>query len=484
MKKHLEMMSMSSQPENNEAGTQTGGSAPVIDSVAKVIIKDRGMTACVRLSPPENGGADVTMDALMKLLVNENSIKNINLIRLKDLVSNPVYDEDIVVATGTPAINGEDGTATLLVGNENSGKPKEYENGRIDYYDLGLIQNVSKGQVLCILTPPTEGTPGSTVKGEIVKPKAGKPAPVVPGPNTELSADGLQILSKINGQYEFDGKKISVNETYTLNQDVDTATGNIKVAGNLIVRGMVTSGFTVEAGGFITVVGVVDSSTIKAGKDLNLQGGAIGSQIECGGNLKSRFIENCEVSVKGDMRAEYILNSTVRCKKSLKTEGPISKIIGGLCIVMNNVECRTIGSASGVKTRFEIGNDPDLIERQHSLTDAIPEIEKQMRSLEPLLKLLTQLEDAGRLDEEKAGLLEKARYSHRTLTENLENSRNELEEINNSLLVRNYGKIICTGIIYPGTFVTIGTATYSVTQNLINSSLYYKDGEIFVGTAR
>jgi uncharacterized protein (DUF342 family) len=474
---------MSMQPENNGAKKASETAAPVIDSTAKVIIRDGGMSACVRITPPQNGGADMTMDALMKLL-NESGIKNIDLLKLKTLAINPDYDDDIIVATGTNPINGLDGTVTFEIRSENKGKPKETENGKVDYYDLGLIQNVFKGQTLCVLTPPTEGTPGYTVKGELVRAKPGKAAAIAPGANTELTADGSKIVSKIDGQFEFDGKKVTVNETYTLNQDVDTSTGHIKVAGNLIVRGMVTSGFTIEAGGFINVVGVVDSAIVKAAKDLNLQGGAIGSTISCGGSLKSRFIENCDVFVKGEMRAEYILNSTVRCKKNLKTEGVISKIIGGTCIVMQNVESRTIGSAAGVRTKLEIGNDPEIIDRQHILMEQIPELERQIKSLEPLLKLLRQLEAANRLDEDKAQMLEKASYSFSTQNETLESARQELEEIGASLYNKNYGKVLCTGIIYPGTIVTIGSATYTVESNLMNSSLYYSDGVITIGAAR
>lgn len=476
---------MSLQPENSDINiTPPETIAPAIDAVIKVTIKDSGMTACVRLIPPANGGAPVTMDALMKALVTENGIKNIDLVRLKSLVTNPIYFEDIVVAVGTPAITGEDGTMEFKVQTETRGKPKESADGKVDYYDLGLIQNVSAGQVICNITLPKEGTPGYTVKGEIIKAKAGKPAPVIPGVNTQLSAEGTQITAKINGQFEYDGKKASVNETYTLNQDVDTSTGNIKVAGNLVVRGMVTSGLKIEAGGFINVVGVVESATVTAGKDLNLQGGANGSTISCGGNLKSRFIENCDVFVKGEMKAEYILNSNVRCKKSLKTEGGISKIIGGTCIVMQNVECRTIGSASGVKTKLEIGNDPEIVERQRTLTEQILELEKQICSLEPLLKLLRQLEAASRLDEEKAQMLQKAAFSYKTQTDMVESSKRELEEINSMLVSRNYGKVICSGIIYPGTIIAIGSASYTVTQNLMNTSLYYSDGDIRLGPAR
>ena len=37
----------------------------------------------------------------------------------------------------------------------------------------------------------------------------------------------------------------------------------------------------------------------------------------------------------------------------------ISKIIGGTCVVAQNVEARTIGSAASVKTKLEIGTDPE-----------------------------------------------------------------------------------------------------------------------------
>jgi uncharacterized protein (DUF342 family) len=479
------MTAMSLQPDKtDENAIPQEGSAPVIDATIKVNIIENGLTACVRITPPVNGGAGVTMDALMKALVNENGIKNIDLLKLKSLAASPVYDDDIIVATGQAAVAGEDGTFEVTVRTDNKGKPKEYENGRIDYYDLGIIQNVSAGELLCILTLPTEGTPGYTVKGEILKAKTGKPAPIALGPNTSLSADGKQILAKINGQFEFDGKKISVNETYTLNQDVDTSTGNIKVAGNLVVRGMVTGGFKIEAGGYINVTGVVESATVIAGKDINLLGGANGSKISCGGNFKCRYIENCDVFVKGEMKAEYVLNSNVRCRKSLKTEGPISKIIGGTCIVMQNVEARTIGSAAGVKTKLEIGNDPQIVERQRYLTDQIPELEKQMRSLEPLLKLLRQLEATHRLDEEKEQMLQKASFSYNTQTETLESAQAELEEICNTIYNKNYGKVICTGTIYPGTVVTIGSAFCTVTQNLMNVKLYYSEGEVAIGSAR
>jgi uncharacterized protein (DUF342 family) len=81
-------------------------------------------------------------------------------------------------------------------------------------------------------------------------------------------------------------------------------------------------------------------------------------------------------------------------------------------------------------------------------------------------------------------LLEKASFSYQSQTEALESAKIELEELNNIIHNKNYGKVICPGIIYPGTIVTIGSTCHTVTQNLMNSSLYYHEGEITVGAAR
>jgi uncharacterized protein (DUF342 family) len=474
---------MSMETDNNGTDPATK-SAPVVHSNYYVTIAEGGLIAYLRISQPSGGGSPPSYMRMRETLVKNGVLYNIDQELLKELETNPRYGEDIIVARGIEPINGVDGTATLLIQTENKGRPKEIENGRVDYFDLGLIENVTAGQALCKITLPTQGSSGKSVRGEVMRPKIGKPAPITPGPNTELNADQTAIIAKIDGQFEFDGKKVSVSETYTLNSDVDTSTGNIKVSGNLIIRGKVNSGFIVEAGGFINIVGVVDNATVNAGKDLNLQGGANGATITCNGNLKSRFIENCNVFVRGDIRVEYILNSNVRCKKTLKTEGVISKIIGGTCVVLQSIECRTIGSATGSNTRLEIGNDPELIDRQHALAEQIPELEKQMKSLEPLLKLLRQLEEVNRLDEEKKATLEKASFSYQKHQKMLDDAKRELAETNEALFQRNYGKVICTGIVYPGTVIAIGSASYTVTSNMMNTSFYYKDGDVTFGSAR
>jgi len=329
-----------------------------VDAVVHVSIVNGGLEAYINIEPPRYGGAAPTLEVLEESLSSCGVTHNIDVEKLKELAKEPVYNRDILVARGVPPVDGDDGTVTFHIRTEKDLKPKEREDGTVDFLDLDLVENVSRGQVLCTITPPTEGTPGISVRGEVLPQKKGRPAPSFVGKNTELNEDGTTIISKIDGQVDFDGRKINVSETFTVSGDVDTSTGNVKVAGNLVVRGMVLPGFEIEAGGNIDVMGVVEGSTIRAGGNITLKSGITGSKIYCNGDLKSRFIENCTVFVKGDITAEYILNSNIKCGKNIKVIGSIAKIIGGSCMAGQDIVARTIGSVANVKTSLELGTDP------------------------------------------------------------------------------------------------------------------------------
>ena len=376
-----------------------------VDAIIRVSIVNFGIEACVEIEPPIGAGAPVTVNSLESALSTSGVTYNIDNEKLKELAETPVYNAKVVVARGVPPVNGVDGTITFKFNTEKNNAPKEDENGNVDYHDLGIIETAHKGQVLAVITPPTEGSSGMSVKGKQMLQLKGKPVPSHLGKNSVLSEDGLSIISTIEGQIEFVGKKINVHETYIVKENVDSSTGNLKVAGNIIVYGMVMPGFVIEAANNIQVNGTVESATVIAGGNIKLSSGITGSELRCNGDLKSRFIENCTVFVKGEIKADYMLNSIVNCGKSIKAEGSISKIIGGRYLCGQSITANTIGSASNVKTRLELGADPISIERQQILLVQIPQLEKQIDSIKPLYDLLNELNRSNRLTPEKAELL-------------------------------------------------------------------------------
>jgi uncharacterized protein (DUF342 family) len=456
---------------------------PPVDAVIHVLIKSDKLEAHLNIEPPENGGGQPTVKSIEDELKKFRVVYGISHEKIKAIAEKPVYDQNILIAAGVQKVNGTDGTYKILFDTEKNLKPKERSDGTVDYQDLGIVNNVKKGDVLCEITLPTDGTEGIAVTGEKLLPVKGRPVPYLTGKNTELNEQGTAILSTINGQVEFNAGKINVNDTFYINGDVGNSTGSIKVIGNIVVRGMVFSGFSVEAEGSIEISGSVESAVLKSGGNMTLRSGVNGSEMSCGGDLTTRFIENCNATVKGSLKSEYIMNSNIRCGKNLDIAGALARFSGGSCVVGNDLTAPVIGSTSGIKTDLELGTNPDIIERQQTIIKELPVLEKQLGSLKQLVDLLQQLEAANRLDDEKRTKLEEVRRSFQRITGQIESENAELAEINKTIETYGYGRIICRGTIHPGTSIKIGSARLTVTDPLINTIVYSSEGEIFSGPA-
>jgi len=458
---------------------------PAKDAVIHISTEDKGLVAYVYLEPPVSGGAAPTIDAIKSALMTNKITYHVDFRLMKSLATSPVYGEKLVIAQGLAPVNGENGTATFHIKTEKTElKPKDNENGTVDYRNLDLVENVTKGQVLCTITLPTEGAPGMTVHGKEIPHKRGIPVPSYLGRNTELSPDGLTILSQIDGHVEFNGTKINVDKTLHIKEDVDNSTGNLNVAGNLVIAGMVLPGFVVEASGDIEIRGAVEGAIIKAGGNLTVHSGVFSSELSCNGDLRCRFVENSIASVRGDMYAESIVHSKVSCGNNLKVKGKLAKIIGGSCVAGLNIEADTIGALSNIKTKVELGTDPLVIARQQGLLEEVATLEAKLEKLTPLLSILQQLKANNRLTEEKRTVFEDVSFTYNTDNRLLAEAKQELEVIAEAIQLKGFGRIVCNNAILPGTTVTIGRASLTVVTPLNNATLYYRDGDIAIGTAR
>lgn len=455
-----------------------------VDAKLEVSISINKLEASIYIKPPEHGGIGPDIQSIRTSLANKNISYGVNENIIHDICKNPLYNINIKVADGTYPVNGINGTYKILFQAVKDSKPKEREDGTMDFHNLNIIENVKQGQILCTITPPTGGTDGISVKRENLSCLEGKSVPSLLGKNTQLNIDKTEILSKIDGQVDFTHGKINVNETLYIKKDVDMLTGNIKFSGSVIINGTVLPGFVVEATGNIQLKGGASSVTLIAGGNIVLQSGVIGSKLNCDGDLTSRFIENCNVFVKGNIKTDYIMNSNIKCGKNLHTGSSISKIVGGICIVGENIVTRIIGSGAGIKTYLEIGTDSTIIERQQELIKERPTLEAKIHSLNSLISLLRQYEKSNRLTPEKKQMLDDAAFSYQRITELLEKGKQELDHITESIRAKGYGCVICTDTINPGTTVKIGSVHMTIHEPLLGKSLYYSAEGICIGPAK
>lgn len=464
----------------DKANPQTQTPKP-IDANIKIFLSRDKLEASINIESPKDGGKEPDLKAIKSALESKNIRFGINEKLLEEIIDNPVYNRSIVIAKGSKAIAGKDGEYELHFNVKKDLKPKEKEDGTVDFYNLGIVENVKKDQLLCSISPPMDGIDGRTVTGETIPFKPGKPIPHLLGNNTKYNEDNTAVLSRIDGQVSFATGKINVNEVFIISSDVSSNTGNIKALGSVIIYGAVLPGFAVEANGNIEVNGNVTSASLKAGGDILLKGGLIASHIYCEGDLATGFIENSDVFVKGEIKASYIMNSQIKCGKTLKTLGYKSKIVGGRCIAGENIETNNLGSNACVKTYIQIGTDSDSISRQQELLVEIPDLESKMKSLTSLISLLREYKEAGRLIGNKMTTYTDALYSYNEIIKQLVSKKQELEGITNSIRQKGYGRVICRNTTYPGVCIKIGSQQKKINNEMYRKTFYHTNDGISTG---
>ncbi len=456
-----------------------------VNASASVMISQDKMKAFVTFVSPE-GGNMLRLEEIVDLLSKNAVIFGINKTTLETVVKYPVYNEMICVAEGVSPVNGQNGKVQFQFDINKERKPTILEDGRVDYRELNLVESVRKGQVLCSLIPAVKGVPGKTVCGTDIPALNGNPAVLPKGRNVEISPDGQNLIAAIDGQVSYIDGKVNVFANYEVHADVDPTTGNINFIGNVIVRGNVLSGFTVEAGGNVEVWGVVEGATIKAGGDIILRRGMQGvgkGVLISGGDIIAKYIEYSNIEARHNIKSEAIMHSNVKCGNKLELAGRKGLLVGGTCKVGNEVAAKVIGSPMATFTDIEVGIDPHLRERYKALKDEMANIESDIKKADQAITLLKKLETAGMLTPEKQEILGKSVRTKIFYSNRVEEIKVEILQIEERLQQEVNGKIRASSVIYPGTKVAIGSCLMYVKENLQYCTLYRDGADVRVGAA-
>ncbi|GHU63915.1 hypothetical protein FACS189445_6950 [Spirochaetia bacterium] len=112
------------------------------------------MKAQLYVTPPGPGGCDISLETYQTFLKNNKVYHGIDMDFLTNFADSPVYKERVVVARGTPPVNGRDAYIQYNFENDQSKvRMKEGANGRVDFKDLNIIQNVVEAQPLAKKIP-------------------------------------------------------------------------------------------------------------------------------------------------------------------------------------------------------------------------------------------------------------------------------------------------------------------------------------------
>jgi len=454
-----------------------------LDAVIKVNVSPDKMRAVINVFPPD-GGKLPTYDDYMEALKKHNVVYGINTQLIKELCIKPVFYEDILVAEGTLPMNGKNGKIEYHFKITKDRTPKIMEDGRVDFRQLNLIENVHAGDVLATITPPVPGRNGMNVIGQQLLAVSGKPVIPPRGKNVNISDDGLVLTAAIDGQVVISDRKINVFQLYEVLGNVDSSTGNINFVGNVVVRGNVLTGFSIEAGGTVEVQGVVEGAYIKAGGDIVLRRGMQGANrgvLISDKSITAKYIENSSITAAENISCEAIMHSTVQCGGILELGGKKGLIVGGNAKVGKEIRAKVIGSVMETVTELDVGTDPIYKERYKFLKEEIEKTESEITKTEQAIQLLNRFKLANNLDQSKQNLLEKSISTRDYLAARLQELKNEVEYVEGKMEEEGYGKIKASVIIYPGTRVSIGTCKMYVKEPIKYATLYRDKADIRIG---
>lgn len=454
-----------------------------VDSTVAVNVLSNASEAYIIVEPPKNGGAEITEEAIMEALDKNNVKYGLDTDMIKNIVDDKRYSSKLPVARWTPPVNGQNGTITYRFDAVVKTAPVEDENGFVDYKNLGLIRTVRTGDVIADITMPTDGEPGTDVRGRTLRQIVGKKAKYTIGANTAVTEDGLQIVSAADGNINYRGGAFHVDQVVTVQGDVDASVGNITFVGDVIVKGEVLEGFKISSNANIIVAGNVNGATLEADGDIVIKKGCINSSVVAHGSVTANFCEYSDIKCDGDLNSTNFVVCDVYCGGVISTKGNNGGLLGGKYTCLNSVEISNIGTKNYIPTMLTIGDNALLSEEKEAVQK---QIDKVKESLDKVLLIIEFLHNKKKelspkpLPPDKEEILGTSRRQKVLYNVEINNLNKRIEEINISLANRQYLSVGCKGYIYPGVKIIINDAVFKAESEYVRTKITLgEDGEIY-----
>lgn len=456
------------------------------DAELEVKVSSDGMTAELWIEPPLADKPWPTLEQALEALASQGVVEGINKDAIADMISARAGKNWVRVASGVPAVDGQDADIDYKIQFGSATPGQEDETGRVDFKSVSSVTVVIKNQLLAEKIPCTEGTDGVTVRGAPLKAKKGKDRPLPAGAGTQPSEDGLRLHAMIDGNLILKGGKLHVAPVFQVDGDVDYSVGNIDFIGSVLVNGAVREGFKIVTSGDIEVRGVVEGAHLESKSDIVITGGIRGmnkAEIRADGDITAGFIDQAHVRSNQNINVNNaVLHSDLAAHGAINVlGGQKAQLAGGKTQAGMEVVCLTLGSEMGTKTEVIVGVLPELTERKKSLIALLAEADEKGEKVEANLSFLKKLESAGELDENKRALMISLTKAKFQLQSQVSSAKKELEQIEAQMEgSKNKGRVRVKGVCHPGVTVSIRGVTYIVREKQQFCSFVYEDGGIKV----
>lgn len=436
-------------------------------------------------------GQKVSYDEIYAYLQQQGIVYGICEEDIHQFCEEERFYAELICAKGFLPVDGVDGWLDCKFDTENGLKPKDRGDGTVDFRDLGLVKNISKGEVLCQIIPPEQGKDGMDVYQNVMPYRPGR-LPVLPGGNnTYVSEDKLSLLAGVDGCIEYQNSRINVNDVFIVHGNVDNSSGNIDAVGSVVIQGDVREGFSVKSGKDISIHGMAEGAIVEAQGTISISNGMNGmgrGTLRAGGNIVGKYFENAILESGQDIYADVLMNCTAKANGSIVLKGRKASLIGGSYEVGKRVYAKNIGTMANAATKvtiqsevlsalLSVGKDSNLEELNNKLREAQSELEAYQEKFAELTK---QIALSGERSTQRGNLRIKAAiFKKGQLVEAVDQIKKEISKEKERAANLIDFNVTGIGVVYPGTKITIGPYTMNV-QNENSNMKFHPDQEHIV----
>lgn len=405
--------------------------------------------------------------------------------------------ENLLIARGEPPEEGVPSAFEKLFGDAvEAAAADDDEQAVIKLTDISRLLLVHPQEPLMRRYPPVPGKSGTNIRNEVVMPRpvGNDPFAVdLPGAAPDPQDPNL-LVATLAGQPVMMPRGVRVNPVIDV-ANVDLETGSIDFEGTLNVAGDIRAGMRVNVTGDILVKGTLEAAEIFAGGNVSVKGGIIGraegragathvlppntARIRCGGSLQAHFAENAHVeagdSIFIDREAshcELIAGKTIVIGKAGPRGG---YLVGGTAQATERIECNVLGSATGVKTRAQVGLDPYLDE---ILSAKKRLMQQKVEELDRVLLLQRYLEQNPQKN--KDGLGAKTDNTRLQLHGEIAALNEELARLGEQQETVEQARIVVRRALHFGSEVHVGRQVLRVPDDMGAATVRLQDGEIVI----
>lgn len=343
-----------------------------------VRITEDGMNAYLKV--PHIINRRYTVGELVKALMDYKVVYGLDQDAISQLIQDERYDEEVLVAQGTPAKNGQDGYYEFMFKTSIPTIPHLLQDGSVDYRNVQFFEYIKAGETVAVYHCATAGTPGYTVMGRVLPAKHGMEQQVLVGKHIHADKDNVTYVADANGKIELRDHEVIISDVLEVDE-VNYSTGNIRFGGSVHIKGNVSTGMLVEAGEDIVINGNVEGATIRCGRNLLLKRGVLGGgacQIQAEGTVTGKFFENATIHAGGDIAGNYALNCNIYSGGQVKISGKRGVILGGSLHAVRGLSVQNAGNHAEVATYISLGVTKAMLEKRGELEKLLAKVETEL----------------------------------------------------------------------------------------------------------